>query len=186
MSRYFPHSAYAEDQPLGRTILTVHVATRAVTLGSIIGIGITTTRTLIPALRGASTASFGARLLNSASSSILITLGITGVGLVGRMWGRETIEWQDRSWRLLENRGQVETDDWTYAGMGAGTAAALVSMLNKGSNRPAMATMGWKGVLGAAGLGSVGGVAGYMVWRYGIHGGKFATEATRKSERPSM
>lgn len=173
MSRYFPHSAYAEDQPLGYTILAVHVATRAVTLGSIIGIGFTSARTLFGKT---SNEPFGARLLRSSANNILITLGITGVGLAGRMFGRETIEWQDRSWRLLENRGQVETDDWTYAGMGTGAVAALALGPRAG----------WRGLLGAAGLGSVGGVAGYMVWRYGVNGGKFAVEATKKSERPSM
>lgn len=38
---------------------------------------------------------------------------MVGVGLgiaatMGRMWGREEIEWQERSWRLLANKGQVE------------------------------------------------------------------------------
>jgi hypothetical protein len=32
---------------------------------------------------------------------------------------------------------------------------------------------GWRGVVGAAGLGSVGGMIGYMGWRHGINGGKF-------------
>lgn len=173
MSRYFPHSAYAEDQPLGHTILTVHVATRAVTLGSILGIGFTSAFSLFGK---ASTEPFGKRLLRSSANNILITLGITGLGLAGRMYGREKIEWQDRSWRLLENRGQVETDDWVYAGMGVGTVAALA--LRPGA--------GWRGVVGAAGLGSVGGMAGFMVWRYGINGGKFPVEKTKKSERPSM
>jgi hypothetical protein len=37
-------------------------------------------------------------------------MGIVSVGLVGRMWGREDIEWKDRSWRLMENKGQLETE----------------------------------------------------------------------------
>lgn len=37
MSRYFPHTAYAEDQPLSRTILGVHVLTRAHTTGAAVG-----------------------------------------------------------------------------------------------------------------------------------------------------
>lgn len=79
----------------------------------------------------------------------------------GRMKGREEIEWQDRAWRLLENRGQLETDDWTYASMGAGAALG------------AMRGGGWRGVVGGAGLGSVGGMVLYMAWRYGVNGGKF-------------
>jgi hypothetical protein len=76
------------------------------------------------------------------------------------MWGREEIEWQDRAWRLLENKGQVECDDWTYPGMLGGALA--------GSRLP-----GWKAKFGAVGLGSVAGMMGYMAWRHGVKGGKF-------------
>lgn len=78
------------------------------------------------------------------------------------MWGREEIEWQDRSWRLLENKGQLETDDWTYGGMLAGLAATALL------RRP----VGWAAALGSVGAGSVAGTLGYMGWRYGVHGGK--------------
>lgn len=87
-------------------------------------------------------------------------MGIMVVAIPGRMWGREEIEWQDRSWRLLENKGQVECDDWTYAGMAAGALASV-------------RTRGWRGKVGCVGLGSVAGMGGYMAWRYGIKGGKF-------------
>jgi len=79
------------------------------------------------------------------------------------MWGREEIEWKDRSWRLLENKGQVETDDWTYGGMAVGLAATALL------KRP----VGWATTVGSIGTGSVAGTLGYMGWRYGIHGGKF-------------
>jgi hypothetical protein len=79
------------------------------------------------------------------------------------MWGREEIEWQDRSWRLIENKGQVECDDWTYSGMAIGAVASAVR--GKG--------LGWRGGVGSIGLGSVGGMLGYMGWRYGVKGGKF-------------
>lgn len=81
-----------------------------------------------------------------------------------RMMGREEIEWADRSWRLLENRGQVECDDWTYALMAAG----LLSSLSGSSS-----SLGWKGVAGRTGAGSVAGMLGYMGWRYGVRGGKY-------------
>jgi hypothetical protein len=83
------------------------------------------------------------------------------------MWGRQEIEWQDRSWRLLENKGQVECDDWTYPGMAVGLAGVLGS---------GGAAMGWRGVVGGMGLGSLGGMVGYMWWRYGVKGGKFDGE----------
>lgn len=187
MSRYFPHPPYAEDQPLARTILTTHVATRAVTLGTLLGITFTSVRAAVPALRPKTDTPFAARLLHSCARNIFITLGITGVGLVGRMWGREYVEWQDRSWRLLENKGQVETDDWTYGGMGGATAGALLAVWRAGGEaRPAVKMLGWRGIVGVAGLGSVGGMMGYMAWRYGVNGGKFPEKLAKKAERTGL
>ena len=79
------------------------------------------------------------------------------------MWGREEIEWKDRSWRLLESKGQVETDDWSYGGMLLGLAATAFL------KRP----VGWVAVIGSVGTGSAVGVVGYMGWRYGLHSGRF-------------
>ncbi|KAI1820603.1 hypothetical protein F4861DRAFT_51441 [Xylaria intraflava] len=169
MSRYFPHSAYAEDQPLAHTILTTHVETRAVTTGTIIGAGIYGTREILRRLRSTSPSSATLAVprshlyLRLAGQSTLWTVGITSVGLVGRMWGREEIEWKDRSWRLMESKGQLETDDWTYGGMAVGlTATALL-------RRP----VGWVAAVGSVGTGSVIGTLGYCGWRYGLHGGQF-------------
>jgi len=36
--------------------------------------------------------------------------------------------------------------------------------------------LGWRGVVGGAGAGSVLGMLGYMGWRYGVKGGKFEEE----------
>jgi hypothetical protein len=85
---------------------------------------------------------------------------------VARMWGRETIEWRDRSWRLLGNKGQVECDDRTYAGM-AGSAVVLATRGTK---------LGWRGAVGTLGAGSVLGMMGSVGWRHGIRGGKFEEE----------
>lgn len=171
MSRFFAHTPYAEDQPLSHTILTVHVLTRAVTTGTIIGMGITGVRQAIPSLRrryqqqaavaGSQQQPLLQRLLASTGRSTLITMGVTTVLLAGRMYGRDLIEWQDRSWRLMENRGQLECDDWTYGGMGLAAVAGLIKGLP------------WTGLVGAVGLGSFGGMVGYMGWRYGVHQGKF-------------
>jgi len=80
-----------------------------------------------------------------------------------RMRGREEIEWQDRSWRLLENKGQVECDDWTYGGMALG---AIASVTKRGAS-------GWKGAIGKFGAGGVLGMFLYVGWRHGIKGGKW-------------
>lgn len=163
ISRYWPHTPYAEDQPLAHTILTTHVLTRAVTTGTILGATIGTVRQLIPSQRQQD---FPRRLLLSSSRGTLYFVGFSMLATGARMWGRDKIEWQDRSWRLLESKGQVETDDWTYLGMLAGPAAVAAM---RGGYRG----LGWRGVVGAAGLGSVGGMIGYMAWRYGVNGGKF-------------
>ncbi|OAQ64799.1 ATP release protein [Pochonia chlamydosporia 170] len=163
MSRYFPHTSYAEDQPLPHAILTTHVLTRAITAGSLIGLTITAIRQSIPSWRRPGPIS--KRILMSSSTGAIWGLGINAVGLAGRMYGRELIEWQDRSWRLLENRGQVEMDDWTYIGMAGGVVAALATGSLKG--------LGARGVLGSMGAGSVVGGLGWAGWRFGVNGGKF-------------
>jgi hypothetical protein len=79
------------------------------------------------------------------------------------MYGREEIEWKDRSWRILENQGQLETDDWTLGGVLAGVGVA--------AGRIGVGALGWRGALGGAGLGSVAGMFGYLGWRHGVKGG---------------
>ncbi|KAK8100363.1 hypothetical protein PG999_010737 [Apiospora kogelbergensis] len=164
MSRYFPHTAYAEDQPLSRTILTTHVLTRAVTTGAVLGTGMYGP-TPTAAAAAIAKAPFQQRFFRATGVTTLWTIGVVSVGLVGRMWGREEIEWQDRSWRLLEHKGQLETDDWTYGGMVAGVAAAATRVVRPGPS--------WAGVLGVVGMGSLVGVAARMGYRYGIKGGTF-------------
>jgi hypothetical protein len=84
------------------------------------------------------------------------------------MWGREKIEWQDRSWRLRANKWQTECDDWTFGGMAA--AAAAVAWKGKG--------LGWRSAVGGVGIGSVAGMFGYMGYRYGLKCGKFEEDAS--------
>lgn len=165
MSRYFPHAAFAEDQPLPKTILTTHVLLRGLTSGTLISGVVTSARQIIPRWRPAVNpgATFLPRLVAGAATGSVWGIGLSGVALVARMWGREAIEWEDRSWRLMENKGQLETDDWTYGAMGL----AAVGWAARGM------PMGWKGALGAMGWGSVGGMFGYMAWRHGVNGGRF-------------
>ncbi|KAI0874987.1 hypothetical protein GGS24DRAFT_457012 [Hypoxylon argillaceum] len=168
MSRYFPHPAYAEDQPLAQTILITHVETRAITTGTIIGAGALATREGIQRLRKTASSSTlkaprSQLYLRAAGHGTLWTIGIVSLGLVNRMWGREEIEWKDRSWRLMENKRQLETDDWTYGGMITALAATVLF------KRP----VGWVAVIGSVGAGSVAGTLGYIGWRYGIHSGKY-------------
>lgn len=102
-----------------------------------------------------------------------VGLGLMGLALAGRMRGREHIEWRDRAWRLLENPGQLETDDWTYGGAAAGLVALGLWRRAGAKETGGGRGGGWRAVAGAAGLGSLAGTVGYMVWRYGVHAGKF-------------
>jgi len=172
MSRFFPHTAYAEDQPLSRTILYVHVLTRAVQAGSVVGIGIGSSLSALRFFNIVKSrippSTFASTVLRSSGTSALVATGILAVALPMKMWGREGIEWKDRSWRLLENKGQVECDDWTYGTMVLGGLGAV----------PGYRTFGWRGAVGSIGLSSVAGMLGYMGWRYGMKGGKFDEEKT--------
>lgn len=80
------------------------------------------------------------------------------LALAGRMYGREEIEWKDRSWRLLENKNQNQTDEWSAAGMvgGAVVGAAVGRSVGVAS---------WRAAMGGAGAGSVFGVVVMAAWK---------------------
>lgn len=171
MSRFFPQAAYAEDQPLSRTILTTHCLTRGATTGAVVSSGVFFARSVLqrPSTPTASTPTLSQplprRFLRAAGTGTAVGTVLLAGATVWRMYGREEVEWQDRSWRLVGNRGQVECDDFTYAG--------AVGGLGVWAWRRGLKGLGWRGPVGAAGLGSVVGTVGYMVWRYGVEGGKF-------------
>lgn len=170
MSRFFPQAPYAEDQTLSKTILTTHVFYRGFQTGATLGI-LTGLARSIPILRTSSNASSLASALILRSSGVGAAWGTALMAIVtpARMWGREEIEWKDRSWRLLANEWQKEVDDFSLVGTIAGTVAGVL--------RTNPAQIGrWKVVMGYSGVGSMVGVVGYMAWRYGVHGGKFEKE----------
>ncbi|KAG4440588.1 hypothetical protein IFR05_003905 [Cadophora sp. M221] len=166
MSRLWPHTTYAEEQPYYHFILTIHVFTRAIQSGALagggIGSAIFTLQKFNVLKAGIPPSTLATTLLKSSGIGALTVFGLMAVGLPIQMRGKEEIEWRDRSWRLLENKGQLECDDWTYPAMVVGglTAATRRSV------------RGWKGIVGGTGAGSVLGMVGYMGWRYGVNGGK--------------
>lgn len=95
-----------------------------------------------------------------------IGTGLLAVGLAVRMYGREEIEWRDRSWRLMENKGQLLVDDLSMAGMFLGGASSAALMRRNGEK------LVWKRVVGGAGMGSVAGILVYLGWSQGIRRGK--------------
>ncbi|KAJ7599266.1 hypothetical protein C8J56DRAFT_916259 [Mycena floridula] len=149
MSSFFPHSEYAEDQPLARTILTSHVLYRGAQSGALIGSFMGAARHFIKR----PVQPFTTTLLRSTGIGTLVGTGFLTLALAGRMYDKTEIEWSDRSWRLLENKRQVEVDDWSLLGTMAGAGAASFRA----------GRLGFRGVLGGASLGSLLGVAGFMV-----------------------
>ncbi|KAL9051497.1 MAG: hypothetical protein Q9162_005970 [Coniocarpon cinnabarinum] len=194
MSRFCPRAEYAEDQPWGKTVLAAHVLHRGFQSGALLGsvagaLRFATTQRTTPTSTSSASANstmmrkpqvsstsssalsatsarpqITGRLIAGAGTGSVVGTVIATIALWGRMNGREDIEWRDRSWRLLQNRGQVEVDDWSIIGAVAGAAGSSVI-------KGAAAIPPWKRLLGGAGLGNVAGVAAYMVWRYGVHGG---------------
>ena len=172
MSHLWPHPRYAGDQPYAHAILTTHVLFRGFETGAFIGPIIGTARHFLLHRRTpfpSTTPPFIITLLRSTGIGAVITMGVVTVGLVARMWGREEIEWKDRSWRLLEDKGQMELDRWSVAGMGAGAVIMAASGHTK--------EVGLRGQVGSCGVGATVGVLSYMVWRYGVKGGHWADEA---------
>ncbi|KAI9730104.1 MAG: hypothetical protein M1834_006096 [Cirrosporium novae-zelandiae] len=162
-----PHSDYEEDQPLHHFILTQHVLHRGFQAGALIGLPIglyrlykpTSAQSLLPK---------PTILCRVAGQSALIGTGLLTLGLVGRMFGREDYEWRERSWRLLENKGQMRMDDYAVGGMAVGGVGALL-----GKN--ALKGLGWKGAVGALALGDLGGTfLGFAIEGGNEHGmGKY-------------
>lgn len=165
MSRYFPHSAYAEEQPYAHTILWSHILYRGLQTGTTLGLAFTAAKHAYKTVRKAPKSPLlSAASLSTTGRWAIVTTALMVPATIGQMWGREEIEWQDRSWRLLENKGQMEVDDWSLIGTVAGVAAGL---------RAPSGQLSAMRVAGGAGVGSMAGVAGYMVYRHGIHRGKW-------------
>ncbi|KAJ6028922.1 uncharacterized protein N7446_011738 [Penicillium canescens] len=147
MSHFYPRVEYAEDQPMARTILATHVLSRGFQLGSAIGLLNSSIKALVKRLPFTLPVA-----LHSAGLGGAIGAGTMGIGLIARMWGRDEIEWMDRSWRLLNNHGQVTIDHWSEAGAVLG-AVAMVVIRSPGAGLAA-----WRGQIGGAGIGSLIGV----------------------------
>lgn len=96
-------------------------------------------------------------------------------GIPFYMRGKADIEWKDRTWRLLENAGQVEVDDWSSIGFVGGAVVAGWREVGRGVTKGSFLR-----VTGGAAVGDLVGVAGYMFWRYGVNGGKWPDKEVRE------
>ena len=166
MSRFYPHTEYAEDQPYAKTILTAHVLDRGFQSGAIIGLAAGAIRSLIRK-RPLATA-----ILTPTGAGALIGTALMVPGLPFYMWDKTDIEWKDRSWRLLENEGQKEVDDWSSVGFVGGAVAAARSEAYRQATKGRLLKL-----IGGAAVGDLLGVMGYMAWRYGVQGGKWPSKS---------
>jgi hypothetical protein len=169
MASLIPHPPHAEDQPYAKTYMTFHVLSRTLVAGSLLSIPTSIASTFYYGPKTLST--FAPRLLLHSFRGSIAGLALGLVALEGRMWGREDIEWQDRTWRLLENKGQVEVDGWIVGdGLLGGVVAAVAA-------RRGLVLMGvMRSFAGGMGLGSVLGTGEYMGWRYGVNKGQWPDE----------
>jgi hypothetical protein len=162
MTSLFPHPQYAEDQPSAHAILYLHVLRASAMTFSFLSLpytGITILRSRIQR-RPITINTVLSRTLSNPGRGLILG-AVAGVAMTwGRMRGRSKIEWQDRSWRLLENRGEVDTDWEIIGATGVGALAGVAA-----ARRGAVPLSAGRAALGGAGLGLGSGVL-FMIGKY--------------------
>ncbi|KAK5942645.1 hypothetical protein PMZ80_005210 [Knufia obscura] len=118
----------------------------------------TSSNSVIPALRKSAASTIIPTTVRSAGVGGAIGGLAMAVMVPGYMSGKEHVEWQDRSWRLLNNQGQVAVDNWSLAGVLFGITSPLFVTQFRSSDM-----LSWRMLVGRAGVGSLAGVAGCMV-----------------------
>jgi hypothetical protein len=159
MASLFAHPVYAEDQPYAHTILYLHVMRASAMTFSFFSL-FRFPASLVAARYRKIPVDYNAISAQTLrGSSRAFALGTTAGALMtwGRMRGREEIEWKDRSWRIIENNGEVRTDWVTLGGAGAGAVAGLIA-----ARRGAVPMNVGRAALGGAGIGMASGVP-YMI-----------------------
>ncbi|EUC48508.1 hypothetical protein COCMIDRAFT_33990 [Bipolaris oryzae ATCC 44560] len=159
MTSLFPHPAYAEDQPYARSILYLHVMRASAMSFSFFSLA-RFPAAVVGARYNKTPIDYNvilARTLKTAGRGLVLGTAAGVVMTWSRMRGLEEIEWKDRSWRILENNGEVKTD-WVTLGAASGGAVAVLIAARRG--RMKMPIGG--AVLGGAGAGMAVGVP-YMI-----------------------
>ncbi|QDS72746.1 hypothetical protein FKW77_004005 [Venturia effusa] len=175
MAHRIPHPPNAEDQAYAKCYLTFHVLRSTLPLGAALSIPTSIASTFYYGPRTIPT--FTSRLFLHSSRGSTTGLALGFIMLEGRMWGREEIEWKDRTWRLLENKGQIEVDSWIVACGLVGSVASVFAA------RRGKIPVDGRRLVSGAGLGSVAGTGGYVAWRYGIHDGSLPENKVKYSLR---
>lgn len=129
MTSLFPHPAHAEDQPYAHTILYLHVMRASAMSFSFLSMFQFPASLLASRLRGIPQpySTLVARTLKMSGRGLILGTAAGAATTWGRMRGMEEIQWQDRTWRILENRGEVETDWVSLGGAGVGAAGGYLA-----------------------------------------------------------
>jgi hypothetical protein len=162
MTSLFPHPVHAEDQPYARSILYLHVIRASAMSFSFFALA-RFPASLIAARYSKTPIDYSvilARTLKTTGRGLVLGTVVGAVMTWGRMRGREEIEWKDRSWRVLENNGEVQTD-WVALGSASGGAVAALMAARRGRIRMPVGGA----VLGGTGVGMAAGVP-YMIASY--------------------
>ncbi|KAG9185163.1 hypothetical protein G6011_07707 [Alternaria panax] len=155
MTSLFPHPQYAKDQPYASSILYLHVMRASAMSFSFFSLLhfpffiIAARSCKIPVQYNM----ILSRTLKAAGRGLVLGTAAGAFMTWGRMRDREEIEWKNRSWRILENNGEVKTD-WITLGAAGGGAVATMFAARRGSLPLSMG----RAVLGGAGVGMTSGV----------------------------
>jgi hypothetical protein len=129
MDSLFRQAPYAEDQTNAHSILYLHVI-RASTMSfafiSLFQFPISLVRARYTKAT-INMSALAARTLQSSGRAGALGVAVGVLATWGRMRGKEVIEWQDRAWRILGNRGENQTDWVTMGGVSAGAVASVVA-----------------------------------------------------------
>ncbi|KAF3045257.1 hypothetical protein E8E11_000380 [Didymella keratinophila] len=155
MTSLFPHPQYAEDQPSAHAILYLQVLRASAMTFSFLSLphtGISILSSQVQHQPITVNTVLSKNLSNSGRS--LILGAVAGVAMTwGRMRGKSEVEWQDRSWRLLENKGEIYTDWETIGATGVGALAGVAA-----ARRGVVPLSAGRAALGGAGFGLGSGV----------------------------
>ncbi|KAI9328955.1 hypothetical protein BDR26DRAFT_1012037 [Obelidium mucronatum] len=152
MDQLFEVAAYTEDQKNSHLILHVHVAHRAVNaLSAVTTLGLMARSVL----GGKKTVPLMASVLRGNAVAVLLGVAGSAAMVEMKMQDKQPIEWQDRSWRLLNNKLQNQIDVWSAGGALTGMALFGLRAGAKGHGGAFVRAVG------GAGLGSIVGIAAF-------------------------
>ncbi|OAK98089.1 hypothetical protein IQ06DRAFT_349810 [Phaeosphaeriaceae sp. SRC1lsM3a] len=155
MDTLFAQAAYAEDQGNAHSILYLHVmraSAMSFTFVSLLRFPFDAARARYQKTP-IDTTTLLTRTFRSSGRAFVLGTAAGALATWGRMRGKEEVEWQDRAWRILNNKGEMQTDWVTAGGVGAGAVVGVAA-----ARRGALPLSTANAILGGAGAGSAIGI----------------------------